>query len=60
MSIFSIPETMMPDMSKIEAMNREFAAFVPQGADFPAAMKLVMHPAGGFAAATALSMGVAS
>jgi NADH-quinone oxidoreductase subunit E len=60
MSIFSIPETMMPDMSKIEAMNKEFAAFVPQGADFPAAMNLIMHPAGGFAAATALSMGVAS
>jgi NADH-quinone oxidoreductase subunit E len=59
MSMFPIPETMMPDMSEIEAMNREFAAFLPIGGT-PAAMNLMMHPAGGLAAAAALSMGLAS
>lgn len=60
MSMFPIPEMMMPDMSKIEAINKEFATFVPYGAGFPMAVNLMMHPAGGLAAATALSMGVAS
>jgi NADH-quinone oxidoreductase subunit E len=50
---------MMPDVEQIEAMNREFAAFLPFGGT-PAAVNLMTHPAGGFAAATALSMGVAS
>jgi NADH-quinone oxidoreductase subunit E len=60
MSMFPIPKTMMPDMNEIEAMNREFAAFLPFGAGHPGAANLMMHPAGGLAAATALSMGVAS
>jgi NADH-quinone oxidoreductase subunit E len=50
---------MMPDVKQIEAMNREFAAFLPFGGT-PAAVNLMTHPAGGFAAAAALSMGVAS
>jgi NADH-quinone oxidoreductase subunit E len=59
MSIFPIPETLMPDMSKIEAMNREFAALLPRGGkDYP--VNLMMHPAGSAAAMSALSMGVAS
>ena len=59
MSIFSIPETLMPDMSKIEAMNREFAALLPHGGkNYP--VNLMMHPAGSAAAMSALSMGVAS
>jgi len=58
MSIFPIPETLMPDMSKIEAMNREFAALLSHGGkDYPA--NLMMHPAGSAAAMSALSMGVA-
>lgn len=56
MSMFSIPETMMPDMSKIEAMNREFAALLP----FPGAVNLMAHPAGGAAAMSALGLGMAS
>lgn len=60
MSIFPIPETLMPDMSKIEAMNREFAALLSYGGkDYPA-VSLMMHPAGSAAAMSALSMGVAS
>src|SRR6185312_415972 len=60
MSMFPIPETMMPDVGQIEAMNREFAAFLPFGASHAGAVNLMVHPAGGFAAATALSMGAAS
>lgn len=61
MSMFPIPEKMMPDVEQIEAMNREFAAFMTLGgASSPGAVNLMMHPAGGLAAATALSMGVAS
>ncbi|MDN5928448.1 MAG: NADH-ubiquinone dehydrogenase [Hyphomicrobiales bacterium] len=60
MSIFSIPETLMPDMSKIEAMNREFAALLPYGGKDNSAVSLTMHPAGSAAAMSALSMGVAS
>ena len=58
MSIFSIPETLMPDMSKIEAMNREFAALLPLNGAGAAGM--MAHPAGSLAAISALSMGVAS
>jgi NADH-quinone oxidoreductase subunit E len=48
-------------VKQIEAMNRDFAAFLPfGGAGYPAAVNLMTHPAGGFAAAAALSMGVAS
>jgi NADH-quinone oxidoreductase subunit E len=58
MSIFPIPETLMPDMSKIEAMNREFAALLSHGGkNYP--VNLMMHPAGSAAAMSALSMGVA-
>jgi NADH-quinone oxidoreductase subunit E len=58
MSIFPIPETLMPDMSKIEAMNKEFAALLSHsGKNYPA--NLMMHPAGSAAAMSALSMGVA-
>ncbi len=56
MSMLSIPETMMPDMKQIEAMNREFAAFLP----FPGAANLMAHPAGGAAAMSALGFGMAS
>jgi NADH-quinone oxidoreductase subunit E len=58
MSIFSIPETLMPDMSKIEAMNREFAALLPLNGAGAAGM--MAHPAASLAAISALSMGVAS
>jgi NADH-quinone oxidoreductase subunit E len=59
MSTFPIPETLMPDMSKIEAMNREFAALLSHGGkSYP--VNLMMHPAGSAAALSALSMGVAS
>jgi NADH-quinone oxidoreductase subunit E len=59
MSTFPIPETLMPDMSKIEAMNREFAALLSQGGKNYQAVNLMMHPAGSAAALSALSMGVA-
>ncbi|MGN6769640.1 MAG: NADH-ubiquinone dehydrogenase [Rhizobiaceae bacterium] len=59
MSTFPIPETLMPDMSKIEAMNREFAALLSQGGRNYQAVNLMMHPAGSAAAISALSMGVA-
>jgi NADH-quinone oxidoreductase subunit E len=49
----------MPDMSKNEVMNSEFAAFLSHGGkDYP--VNLMMHPAGSAAAMSALSMGVAS
>jgi NADH-quinone oxidoreductase subunit E len=56
MSMFPIPETMMPELKQIEAMNREFAAFLP----YPGAANLMGHPVGGMAAMSALSLGVAS
>ena len=59
MSKFSIPETLMPDMNKIEAMNREFAELLSQGGKNQQAVNLMMHPAGSAAALSALSMGVA-
>lgn len=57
MSIFSIPEHLMPDVKQFEEMNREINALLPK--ELAGAVNLMVHPAGGFAAASALGIGFA-
>ncbi|BCH25611.1 NADH-ubiquinone dehydrogenase [Mesorhizobium sp. L-8-3] len=57
MSMFSIPEHLMPDVKQFEEMNREINALLPK--ELASAVNLMVHPAGGFAAASALGIGFA-
>lgn len=57
MSMFSIPEHFMPDVKQFEEMNREINALLPR--ELASAVNLMVHPAGGFAAASALGIGFA-
>lgn len=59
MSTFPIPEVAVPDMERMEQMNRDFAAMMlPK--EFAGAANLFVHPAAGVAAASALGVGFAS
>ncbi|BCH33607.1 NADH-ubiquinone dehydrogenase subunit [Mesorhizobium sp. L-8-10] len=57
MSMFSILEHLMPDVKQFEEMNREINALLPK--ELASAVNLMVHPAGGFAAASALGIGFA-
>ena len=57
MPMFSISESLLPDMKHFEAMNREIAALLPK--DFSEAAELVKNPAAGFAAYSAVTLSIA-
>lgn len=58
MSTFPIPEVAVPEMERLEQMNRDFVAMLPK--EFAGTANLLMHPAAGVAAASALGFGFAS
>lgn len=58
MSIFPIPDELLPDVKKLEAMNKELSALMPK--EFAGAVNLMAHPVAGFAAVSALGLGAAS
>ncbi|WP_269929754.1 NADH-ubiquinone dehydrogenase [Aminobacter sp. HY435] len=58
MSTFPIPESAVPEMERLEQMNRDFVAMLPK--DFAGTANLMVHPAAGIAAASALGVGLAS
>jgi len=58
MSMFSIPEHLMPDVKQLDEMNKEITALLPK--ELAGAVNLMAHPAAGFAAASALGLGLAS
>ncbi|MET0576414.1 MAG: NADH-ubiquinone dehydrogenase [Mesorhizobium sp.] len=58
MSIFPTPEQLLPDLKKLEAMNKEISALMPK--EFTGAVNLMVHPVAGVAAVSALGLGVAS
>ncbi|GAA2874824.1 NADH-quinone oxidoreductase subunit E [Aminobacter niigataensis] len=58
MSTFPIPESAVPEMERLEQMNRDFVAMLPK--EFAGKANLMVHPAAGIAAASALSVGLAS
>lgn len=58
MSTFPIPESAVPEMERLEQMNRDFVAMLPN--EFAGTANLMVHPAAGIAAASALSVGLAS
>ncbi|MDH4988879.1 NADH-ubiquinone dehydrogenase [Aminobacter anthyllidis] len=58
MSTFPIPESAVPEMERLEQMNRDFVAMLPK--EFAGGANLMVHPAAGFAAASALGVGIAS
>jgi len=55
MSMFSLPEELMPDVKKFEAMTGEM---LPR--EFASAANLFVHPFAGMAAASAVGIGMAS
>ncbi len=58
MSIFPTPDQLLPDVKKLEAMNKEISALMPK--EFAGAVNLMVHPVAGVAAVSALGLGVAS
>ena len=58
MSTFPIPEVAVPEMERLEQMNRDFVAMLPK--EFAGTANLLVHPAAGVAAASALGVGLAS
>lgn len=58
MSMFSLPEELMPDVKKFNAMTDEMTATLP--AEMASAVNLFVHPLAGAAAASAIGIGVAS
>lgn len=58
MSMYSIPEHLMPDVKQLDEMNREINALLPK--ELAGAVNMMAHPAAGFAAASALGIGVTS
>jgi NADH-quinone oxidoreductase subunit E len=58
MSTFPIPESAVPEMERLEQMNRDFVAMLPK--EFAGTANLMVHPAAGFVAASALGVGLAS
>ncbi|WP_395450954.1 NADH-ubiquinone dehydrogenase [Aminobacter sp. UC22_36] len=58
MSTFPIPESAVPEMERLEQMNRDFVAILPK--EFAGTANLMVHPAAGFVAVSALGVGLAS
>lgn len=58
MSTFPIPESAVPEMERLERMNRDFVAMLPK--EFAGTANLMVHPAAGIAAASAVGFGLAS
>ncbi|GAA2816795.1 NADH-quinone oxidoreductase subunit E [Aminobacter aminovorans] len=58
MSTFPIPKSAVPEMERLEQMNRDFVAMLPK--EFAGTANFMVHPAAGFAAASALGVGLAS
>lgn len=57
MSLFSMPNHLMPDVKQLERMNRDIRALLPQ--EMASAVNMMAHPAAGLAAASALGFGLA-
>jgi NADH-quinone oxidoreductase subunit E len=58
MSMFSLPEELMPDVKKFEAMTNEMTAMLPR--EMASAVNLFVHPFAGTAAVAAVGVGLAS
>ena len=58
MSMFSLPEELMPDVKKFEAMTDGMTAMLPR--ELASAANLFAHPFAGVAAASAVGIGLAS
>ena len=58
MSMFSIPDELMPDVKRLEKMKDDLSAMMP--ADMSSAVNLMIHPLAGTAAMSALGIGFAS
>ena len=58
MSLFSIPDHLMPDMSQFEKMNQDLTRMMPR--EMASAVNLMAHPVAGAAAMSALSIGLAN
>jgi NADH-quinone oxidoreductase subunit E len=58
MSTFPFPKSAVPEMERLEQMNRDFVAMLPK--EFAGTANFMVHPAAGFAAASALGVGLAS
>lgn len=57
MSLFSMPDHLMPDVKQLERMNRNIHALLPE--ELASAVNMMAHPAAGLAAASALGFGLA-
>ncbi|NGN40860.1 NADH-ubiquinone dehydrogenase [Mesorhizobium sp. CGMCC 1.15528] len=58
MSMFSIPDHLIPDVKQFEEMNKEINALLPT--EFAGAINLMAHPVAGASAFSALGFGLAS
>lgn len=58
MSMFSLPEELMPDVKTFEEMTQEMTALLPR--EFASAVNIFAHPFAGMAAASAVGIGLAS
>ena len=58
MSMFSLPEELMPDVKKFEAMTEGMTAMLPS--ELASAANLFAHPFAGMVAASAVGIGLAS
>jgi len=58
MSMFSIPDHLIPDVRQFEEMNKEINALLPK--EFAGAINLMAHPVAGASAFSALGFGLAS
>lgn len=58
MSTFPFPNNAVPEMERLEQMNRDFVAMLPK--EFAGSANLMVHPAAGIAAASAMGFGLAS
>ncbi|SFU04059.1 NADH-ubiquinone dehydrogenase [Mesorhizobium sp. YR577] len=58
MSMFSIPDHLIPDVKQFEEMNKEINALLPK--EFAGAINLMAHPVAGASAFSALGFGLAS
>ncbi len=58
MSMFSIPDHLIPDVKQFEEMSKEINALLPK--EFAVAVNLMAHPVAGASAFSALGFGLAS
>lgn len=58
MSMFSLPEELMPDVKTFETMTEDLSALLPR--EMAGAVNLFVHPLAGMAAASAVGIGLAS